>query len=215
MVSWLGVSAMTLLAGCVVTEEGSEDDVLPGRVSIHWQVGPSGCEAAGVADIQVDIGGVGGTFACDDGGAEVSVPAGSYELELLGLDAGGFARYEGNAHNIVVNANQTVDVPTVVLSALPADVAVTWFFDNGKLCASNGVFEVEAILYDSDDFATEPVIANCDDGQLLISEVQPGPYVLSLLGRDDGGIVIYRGESQITLEKGDLATVDVELVAEQ
>lgn len=201
-----------LAAGCVVVKDKNNEGEPPGpgTVDISWQLGPSGCEVAGVTDVQVDIGGVGGTFACADESASLTVPAGSYELTLTGLDGQAFARYEGVAHNVVVSADRVTTVPTVVLSALPASVSLTWYFENGKLCAANQVDTVEAVLYDQ-DFAVDTLDAPCDDGALLIEDVQPGDYVLSVLGRDVGGVVNYGGETPVTLGKGDTLDVEVAL----
>lgn len=211
MRSWVGIAAVGLISGCVVVKDkDGSDDLSPGTVEISWQVGPAGCDAAGITDVDVDIGGVGGTFACNDLQATLSVPQGSYELTLSGLDGTGFPRYEGVAHNVVVASGQVTSVPTVIMSALPASVSVTWYFENGKLCAANAVDTVEAVLYDQ-EFAVDTVDAPCDDGILMIEDVQPGDYLVSLLGRDGGGIVVFGGESSVTLDKGDTADVEVVL----
>ncbi|MEQ1504427.1 MAG: hypothetical protein ABMB14_19455 [Myxococcota bacterium] len=213
MRSWIGLVVVAgWTTGCVVVHDDPTNEATIGSVDVSWQVGPQGCEAAGVTDIAVDIGGVGGSFACDDEAASIDVPAGSYDLVLRGLDGQGIARYEGIETGIHVTGGQVTSVPTVVLSALPADVTVNWYFENGRLCSANEVDEVEATLFDLDDFATEPVTAPCDSSVLTIEDVQPGAYTLALLGRNAGGQLTWSGETEVTLDKGDSKTVEVQLV---
>lgn len=216
MVSWLGVSVVALMTGCVVTQE-PDNTLLPGTVEVSWQVGPAGCEASGVTDVKVDIGGVGGTFACEDSSAMLSVPPGTYDLSLVGLDETGFARYEGTALNVVVRPEVLTSVPTVVLSALPGEIVVSWYFDNGKLCSSTenkGVVEMEALLYDEDDFQEGEATALCEDGEMLISDVRPGDYTLTLFGRDSRGTITHQGSQDLIMDKGDLLMVEIELVTQ-
>jgi hypothetical protein len=213
----IGVSAVALLAGCVVTQDVDNDPVLPGTVELSWQVGPSGCEAAGVTDIEVDVAGVFGTFPCAEGRGSLSVPAGTHDVSMVGLDEGGAARYEGQAYDVVVRAEQVTQVPTVLLSALPAEIHVTWYFDNGRFCSheeNKGVVEVEALLYDADDFVDASVFGDCETGELSIDDVRPGDYTLTLVGRNDAGTITHQGEAALLVEKGDSLDVDVELITQ-
>ncbi|MEZ4235496.1 MAG: hypothetical protein R3F59_04900 [Myxococcota bacterium] len=216
--SRLAVSVVALLSACVVNPNGggTDDPILPGTVEVSWQVGPSGCDAAGVSSIEIDVDGITSSFACADLRGSMSVPAGRHDVAMYGLDADGVARYAGEALNVTVRSEQTVQVPTVILSALPAELYVSWYFDNGKLCSSaenNGVTDIEAILY-QDDFVESSVSASCDEGELLIEDVRPGTYTLSLIGRNDAQGITHQGEAVLEVEKGDQLSVDVELVTQ-
>lgn len=219
--SRFAVSAVALAStwsmGCVVTQQGDDDPILPGTLELTWQVGPGGCEQAGVTGIEVDVAGVVGSFRCEANGGTLSVPPGTHDVHLLGLDAGGVARYEGVSYNVVVRQNQVTQAPTVLLSALPAEISVTWFFDNGRFCShelNKGVTEIEALLYDADDFVDASVFGDCETGELLIEDVRPGDYTLTLVGRNDAGAITHRGDSPLVVEKGDRLEVDVELITQ-
>lgn len=209
MRGWFSVVA--LASGCVVVKE-PETPPGPGtgEVQVSWQVGAAGCEASGVTQIEVDVGGVGGTYDCASESALLTVPAGSYPIDLVGLDVGGAPRYGGQT-TVTVISGQRVAVPTVILGALPASVTASWYFENGRLCSQNGVNEIDVTIFE-DDFIVDSTSGPCDAGQLTIDQVQAGTYVISVLGRDANGSATFIGEQQITLEKGDSSSVDVTLV---
>lgn len=206
MLAWIAV-----LSGCVVVkEEPSTVEPGTGQVEVSWQVGPSGCEASGVTEVDVEIGGVGGTYDCLAERAVLTVPAGSHLLSLTGVDAEGHARYGGEAAVTVIGGQKSA-VPTVVLGALPASVTASWFFANGRLCSQNGVEQVEMTVFD-DDFIEDTSVAPCDSGELTIDGLRSGAFVISLVGRDASQQITFQGESQITLEKGDHSVLEIQLV---
>lgn len=209
MLSWVNV--FVFAAGCVVVKEPqTTGGSTTGEVDVSWQVGSAGCEASGVTDIEVSVGGVGGVYDCLAESAVLTVPAGSFAIAIEGLDAGGIPRYSGES-TVTVIGGQRVNVPTVLLGALPASVTASWYFENGRLCSQNGVDQIDVTIFE-DEFIVDSSVAPCDSGQLTIDNVQTGSYIISLLGRDAGGAAIYLGDSQITLEKGDSEYVEVMLV---
>ena len=214
MRSVVAFATVGLVAGCVIRDRNEPDpEAETGTVEISWRMGPSTCEVAGIVDVEVDIGGVGGTFACDDESATLSVPGGTYDLTLTGLDGGGSPRFGGESLGVVVHSGSTTTVPTVVLGALPASVVVGWKFDNGEFCATNGVEEVEAFLFDDDLGIQAQLAAPCDDATLTLEDIDAGAYTLSLSGKDSSGTEIYAGTADLVLERGDTTDVKITLAA--
>jgi hypothetical protein len=234
MRSWAmaaAVAAWTQAIGCVIykddaewitggdesstwtssTTPGTDPGPADGRLEVDWQLGSSGCEAAGIATVEVAVGGMAWAFACTDGTAVVDVPAGRHELVLTGIDADGAPRYSGDGGRVRVRAGQLSTAPTVVLSALPASLSASWFFDDGHLCAANGVDLVEANLFDENDVVQASAEVECDVGVLSFDEVEPGAYVLLLLGRDEDGAVSYSAELQLAVQPGDQLGFDLML----
>jgi hypothetical protein len=209
MLAWFLV--VGLVSGCVVVKEPETLEPGTGEVEVSWQVASSGCEASGVTEVAVEIGGVGGSYDCAAESAVLTVPAGTHDLFIAGYDASGIARYGGESPAVTVIGGQAVRVPTVVLGALPASITSTWSFDNGMLCAQNGVEEIEMIVYDN-DFIEDQSVAPCDSGELTIADIRAGAFVVSLLGRDASQQVVYSGEAQVALEKGDNEIVHIQLV---
>lgn len=199
------------VAGCVIHEPATiatED----GAVEVAWEVGASGCEAAGVATVEVSIGDAIGTFPCSDGGATLEVPPGDHFVLLDGIDAQGQVRYGGEGE-ITVGPGEVVAVPTIVLSALPADLTVTWYFDNGRLCGQNGVELVDVRVF-QDDYVVGEAEAHCDDGEATVEALVAGRYDVSVLARDGQGVATHGATEVVDLGKGDHVVVEIELLAE-
>jgi hypothetical protein len=222
MRSWAVLVACTMV-GCVVyrqddsgssTWSSSTGAPREGQVEVSWRVGSAGCEAAGVETVEVELGETGWSFDCADEGATMSLPEGGHPLVLRGLDADGVARYEGDGGRVRVRAGRTQSVPTVLLSALPARVAATWFFENGHLCSQNGVDQVEVTLFDDGDAIERSESVPCEEGTLEFEELEAGGYALLLLGRDSEGEVLYSGESQLEAGRGDQLSVEIVLIPE-
>jgi hypothetical protein len=216
MRSWVVGVACASAAGCVVYKGGDDTGTVPqlGQLDLTWQVGSLGCESAGVTSVEVDLGGtVIDSFACANEAASISVDAGTYTLTLRGLDVDGVARYSGDGGTVTVYGGQTSAAPTVLLSALPATINTTWYFENGRLCSANGVNEVELNLFDEDDTLQASMTSPCDAGELLLEDIEAGTYVLLLFGLDEAGVELYNGTAQIAVERGDDLAVDVMLVS--
>jgi hypothetical protein len=224
MRSWTVWVACTM-ASCVVYRQGddwsesstwssSTSGPREGEVEVSWQVGPSSCEEAAVETVEVELGGTVRTFPCTDEGATVTAPEGRHDLVLRGLDAEGIARYEGEGGRVRVHPGQTNSVPTVILSALPASIAATWFFENGHLCSQNGVDQIEVTLFDAGDAIEHSEMVPCEQGAIEFMELEAGRYALLLLGRDGEGNVHHAGTSQLEAGRGDHLSVEIMLTPE-
>lgn len=224
MRSWTAVLACIWTSGCVVYRDADSTWSSPGsstpgasptgEVEVSWQVGGSGCEAAGIESVEIDLGGLVSVVDCADESAIVTGQVGRAALSMRGIDANGIARYEGDGGMVDVKRKQVVVAPTVLLSALPASLDVSWYFENGRLCSQNGVDVIEASLFDSEDVLHASDTKPCDVGNIELEEVQAGSYVLLLLGRTADGEVIYSGGSSFDAQRGDSLTIDVPLAEE-
>jgi hypothetical protein len=199
------------LTGCVVHTE-PEPELEDGTVVVAWQVGAAGCEAAGVETVEVAVGDeASGSFACADEQATLEVPPGRYDLFLDGVDAQGAIRYGGDG-SVTVGSGQSVNADTVVLGALPADLTVTWYFENGRLCSANGVSEVTITVF-QDDYPVDTVVAPCDEGSAALDPLVAGTYDVSLLANDGAGGA-FSGTETVDLGKGDAVMVEIQLLAD-
>lgn len=197
------------LTGCVVGSSVVDGTAPDGTIDLTWGVGSSGCEEAGVTDIVVTAGDVEGQFACADGAAKLDVPPGTYALEARGLDVGGVDRYSGTT--TVTVSSETSTAAHVVLSALPGGLRVTWFFENGRLCASNGVTDIRATLFDDEDYVVDEVDASCEDGAVAFEDLEAGAYAAVVVGHDGSFVPKFQGEVDAVLEKGDQVEIEVQL----
>jgi len=215
----LGALALVLctsVTGCVMYKDHGTHGApgADGQVQVDWLVGSAGCEASEVTTVAVTIGPDTEEFPCDDGGATLTVPAGTYDVQLQGLDVDNIARYGGDGGVVVVDGDQTTTVPTVVLSSLPASIRVDWYFENAHLCSANGVSDVEVTLFDANDVVQGTSTAPCDDSTVTLTDIEAGGYAVLALGRDADGQEVYSGESQINLLRGDDAKIEITLAAE-
>jgi len=219
MRSWVAVVLCASVTGCVVYKDPGSTHGGPsgdgdGQVQVNWLVGSAGCDSAEVATVEVTIGTDTEDFACGDGTATLTVPSGSYDVALQGLDADGVARYAGDGGVVDVYGGQTSTVPTVVMSALPATLTTIWYFKNSHLCAANGVSDVEINVFDAEDVLKGTATVACDDGTATLTDLEAGGYAVLALGRDAAGQEIYSGSKQIDLARGDDAQIEIPLVAE-
>jgi hypothetical protein len=217
---WLVAACAMAANACIVVDgggigDGTTDPTIPdGRVEVTWQIGPSSCGEAGIAEVEITIASQSERFPCADEGGALSVPAGAYGLNAIGYDIEGQPRYGGSVEGVRVYSGEVTTAETVILSALPATISGTWFFDNGRLCSANGVNTIELTLFDLSDTLKAQVEAPCDDGASLVGEVDAGDYVLVAFGRTTEGVVNYRGEAATTVARGDSVVLDVELFPE-
>ncbi|MCB9684671.1 MAG: hypothetical protein H6735_06530 [Alphaproteobacteria bacterium] len=204
---WLAAA----LVGCIVQTNDPGTPGAPGTIELSWTVGAAGCEAAGVADIEVQVGQQTQTFACAAGEATISAAPGRYDIDAIGLDADGAERYSGST-SVSVISDETSSAH-VVLSALPAALRLTWFFENGRLCSANGVSDISATLFDDQDFLIDEQDVDCDAGELEFAELMPGTYAAVLVAHDGSGVPLFEGDATADLDKGDHLMVEVELFA--
>ncbi len=207
------VAAVLAASGCVVQSQGGEGGTgvgAPGGIDVSWAVGASGCVAAGVETVRISGDGVMTEVPCGDGAVSIDADPGIVDLVFDGLDVDGRPRYQAQADDVRVNSGEVTTLPTVVLAALPANITVIWYFENGRLCGANGIDDLDVTLYD-DDNIVETLTTPCDDGIEEVPSVQSGTYTLAVFGRDDQGVIKFGAEQDLVLDKGDSSTVEVML----
>ena len=198
------------LLGC----HREEPRPVPGDIKVSWQVGTSSCAEAEVTSIAVfvDDEDEASEFGCGDpSGTISSIDPGGHNLELYGRDKDDNNRYFGET-GVTVKSDQTTTVPTVQLSALPATLTTTWYFENGRMCGHNGVETVDISLFE-DEYLIDSAEADCAEGLHVLEDIKAGSYDVSVLGRDSQGVVTFVGETPVDLDKGDNLEVEVELSA--
>jgi hypothetical protein len=198
-----------LWVGCAPT---SPDDAELGSLSVEWSVGPDGCEAAGLVDVSVVLDDtLMGTTSCSAGQLELQrIEAGSHVMELYGLDVDGVERYAAEPAQVTVAPDDHTDAGAHVLTALPARLDVSWYFDNARLCSSNEVVDVEISVWDDGYLAAEGV-ASCDDGEATLKGLPSGVYLAEVVALDKQGEVRFAGSSQVEVAKGDVHDIEVML----
>lgn len=203
-----------LIAGC-----GDDQAALPpGSVSVNWLVGTSGCSGLSVDTVAVLIEGgeLSGTnvrtYPCSAGEATLSgLAPGVYDLTLRGQDQQGVDRFEGEARNVDVRSGGITSVPTVRLTALPAVIDVTWYFDNGRMCAHNEIETVGITLF-QDEYEVLTGEAPCQDAAMTIDQVPANTYVIDLVARDASGNIQFNGQESLVVERGDQTAIEVRLL---
>jgi len=200
-----------LFAGCAPVA----DDLDTGTLEVSWTVGPDGCDAAGVADVTVVLGGtLMGSAACS--ATTTSLPrieAGQHVMQVFGLDADGVERYASDISQVMVLEGKTTVTDQQVLTALTARLDVTWYFANGRLCGTNDVADVDIAVWEDGYLAAEHT-APCDDSEARVPGLPGGSYLVDLSGLDDDGEVLFGGTAEVVLGKGDQRDVEVRLDAE-
>ncbi|MCA9563466.1 MAG: hypothetical protein KC561_08250 [Myxococcales bacterium] len=206
----------TLLVGAALAACGDDPEAPPpGTVELSWLVGTSGCAQSEVETVAVLLSGEGATnvrnFDCADGGAVIEgLEPGSYSAILEGLDEDSIARFGGESASISVRSGGISTVPTIRLEALPAEVEVSWYFENGRLCGSNGVEDV-LVTFFRDEMAYRTESGPCEGEILIIDEVPANTYIVDVVGRDDRGVALFNGQDELTVGRGESADIEIRL----
>ncbi|MBX2799872.1 MAG: hypothetical protein KTR31_19490 [Myxococcales bacterium] len=207
------VRATALLAtGCIIQTPNPIVEDTFGTLDVSWQVGASGCDDAGITEVELAIGNERSTFPCNAGQGTFELASGIYEVAALGLDADGFARYEGSVDEVQVFDGQATSAPTIRLQARNATLDVTWRFDNGELCGPNGVDMIDIALF-RDNRIEVSLLTECGDGVETLLDVPAGVYDVSLLANDPSGTALFSGDASVDLLEGDVGQADVTLTA--
>lgn len=211
----------SLIAALGLAAVGCGDDagaLPPGNMNIHWLVGSSGCEQAGVDTIAVFITGEGilgtdlRTFECEAETALLTgLPPGVYDLSLRGRDTQGVDRFAGAVTGVQVRSNGTTSVQTVRLSALPAELRVSWYFDNGRMCSYNQIRQVDIVLFE-DEYEIYSATADCTLGVVELEDIQADTYMVDVAAIDDGGRARFNGQEEVRVDRGDRADVEIRLM---
>jgi len=212
--------ALALLTLAVTGPLGCSDDEAedPGVLTIGWRVSPLGCDESGVEAVDVRLDGLDGqpsitrTLACASGRVILDdLDPGTYAFRLVGRDKAGQATFQSDETRVSVRPGRVTTMNAVRLTARPGALTVTWFFDNGHLCASNGVQYVLVGVYDLDAYAIAETLVDCNQGTGHVEGLQSGSFLVELIGLAPDMTGLYRGIEQIELERGDEIKLDVSL----
>lgn len=212
----LAFAALALVAtGC--GEEASED---PGVLTLGWRVSPLGCEASGVKNVELHLDGLDDqpgltqTWSCNAGRAILDgLLPGRYAFTLTGRDDAGRATFASPRTQLAVQPGRVTTYNDARLTARPGQVNVTWRFDNGHLCASNGIDHVFIGVYDADAYVMQETLLPCADGTGTLEGLPSGSFFVEVLGLAPDMTSLFRGIQEIQLERGDEASLDVTLQA--
>ena len=208
---------IALLTAGVVGLVGCGEPVEPlgdGSLALSWQVSPHGCKEAGVDTVEVRLENAhrsyAESFGCTDGEALVgNISPANYDLTLVGLDSAERETFVSERRLVTIGAEKLNETSTVRLTAKPATVEVAWRFDTGRVCGANGVSQVEVAVYDQAFYELARERFDCNAGAGMIDGLAAGGFIVEAVA--DADEATYRGVSEITLKRGDHATVDVEL----
>lgn len=164
-----------------------------GSILITWRIGPEpgkDCAEVGIVNVTAK--------AIDEAGAEVSnmgapcsagsvevkyVEAGTYTVVVEGINADGRAIYRGKREQVKVATGQKVGIiGDIELSPKPATIHVTWRFENGEMCTTNGVSKLKITVAKGADQKDEQEKPCDSDYSLEVPEL--GDY--SVKGRAYG-----------------------------
>lgn len=203
--------------GALVTLLGCGDSVEPrpnAELRVAWELGPQGCQETDIetvrARLQFDSGTRTEQFNCQTGEGSISdLRPANYRVRLQGIDSEGTATYGAESEEVTVRGGDSVEMPPLRLTALPAEVHLTWRFGNGRVCGANRVERVQAALFDEDDFRVAKTRHDCTDGRLTFDDVPPGEYLAEL--RAPGTNREFAGAVQLRAPRGRTVTADVVL----
>lgn len=214
----LALALALALTAAVTTGCGDEPAEQPGILSVTWKISPLGCDGAGVTNIDVELLGAKGPVGerllvgCAAGRASVEgLAPGAYTLNLIGLDASSKAIFESGDTAVGIADGGVTTVGPLRLTAKRANLNVYWFFDNGRLCASNGIKTMAMGVYDADGFAISEDEAPCEEGVGAIEGLQSGEFIIEVVGMAADGTSQFRGLQQVEIKRGDDASVEVRL----
>jgi hypothetical protein len=153
------------------------------------------CGVAGVDTVHVDLAPLGasgdgfsGTFDCADEGVIIDgLPAGSYELTLVGdgsYQGGAIALYEGVIDvDVVAGATSDLgDVPLLRVFESFADIEVAWDVAGGT-CGGLGLDEVTLVITRlNGDIEDDIISLDCATDYALRETFVPGSYLVEVFG---------------------------------
>jgi hypothetical protein len=177
-----------------------------------------GCTQAGVEHVQIAVEGIDArvsehtVFSCGLGRALLDgVLPGRYNLTLEGVDKVGRAIFISKPQQIGVSPLTTTNLDEIRLTAKAATVDIGWYFDNGRLCAPNSIDRISVGVYDEDAFAIDEAEFDCEVGVGTIADLQSGDYIVELIGLSSNGASIFRGIREVSVERGEHQSFEVQL----
>ncbi|MBH24706.1 MAG: hypothetical protein CMH57_09700 [Myxococcales bacterium] len=210
---WYVAGCCILIAAAQIACNDDPEPEEPGVLSLTWRVSPLGCKESGVETVAIELSNnTRSTVGCEVGRAVVeNLDPGAYQFNLLGLDADGKAIFESGPLDAGIDSGQVTNMDDVRLTARAGTLDVSWHFDNGRLCAANGVQEVLVAVYDTDAFAMGESLAACEDSVTTITGLKSGLFVVEVIATGADGIDLFRGVEELSIDRGDALSIDVTL----
>jgi len=212
-------SKILLLIACTLLLWSCDEEVPiedPGGLSIQWRISPLGCGDSGVQIITAEIQGPSApsevVYPCDTGRTLVDdLRPGRYVVRLYGIDQSGRATFASSEIAVGVSPGTITPVEPIQLTAKEARLDISWFFENGRLCAQNGVTDVSIGVYDHDAYAIDERSYACGTARGSVDGLQSGSYLIHVLGKGPDGVGLYQGIKAIELHRGDESVIEIEM----
>lgn len=178
--------ALTIGAGC-----GESDKF--GDLVVRYQIGSGvSCDEAGIESLEISLYGESHELtpqraACHDERGELlfrQIPEDVYDVVVHGLDSNDEPIFEGQERNVTVLEGEESETRTITITVMNPALRVRWRFDNGFQCSTNGVEELQMVLYRESINIERDEIVSCDLGEYLIEDLFPGNYDLRVRAID-------------------------------
>jgi len=201
----------------------------PGRALVKWEIKGKTCDLAGVAKVQVTLeqGGepmITADATCTDAQLTIgNVPAGDYDVRVIGFDEDGMAIYEAFSEGLEVKEGaEPSSLPILELEKRRGIIRIMWTFPEHPgivSCSAIGVDHIDITVsqtdndlviftgdfpcnLDADAVDLEALPAPVVDGYVVISDVPEGPIDLIVYGRNEAGDKEYAGIKSLEMRIG-------------
>ncbi len=239
---------LLLLPALGTVQTGCDSDSPPdGSAVISWRVGGSGagsgCEAAEIGLVEVELIHRGEIYDVASGDCDSQriqferVRPGKYDVRVLGYPLAQAAKsrqrdpaeatFEGFFKGLEVRSNREAAPQEILLSARQGSIYVNWTFENGLMCASNGIDDVEILVFDMRGNKIYERTVRCDLSDyrdelppaeqagplrgVLIEGLYAEPLTVEVAGIDGAGIGAWLGVESFDLSRGEVRDVLVTL----
>ena len=210
----------------------------PGRALIKWEIKGKTCELAGVTKVQVTLEQGGEPMFTEDASCAdaqlllSNVPAGDYDVRVIGFDEDGLAIYEGFGEGLDVKEGaDPSSLPILELEKKRGIVRIIWAFPEHPgivSCSAIGVDHIDITVsqtdndyvifsgdfpcnLDADAVDLEELPAPVENGYVVISDIPEGMIDLIVYGRNEDGDKAYAGIESMEIRIGQDLQVPVEL----
>jgi len=249
----LGILSIGMLVFVVACSESEPPE--PGQLRVEWRIGGKTCAQVGLEKVEVlainsETKAAEGVVSenCTTYATIVdNLPSGTYYIKLNGYDASGRVIYEGAYPDtsqpiesiedqlLYIPPAQIMSVPTRInLAGKPGEIYLSWYFRNGRLCSTNGVYQVNVYGYDT---MSNPVVEStfpCDpmtggyglvptglgndenpaiksNGAVRVGGFPAGSIDLLIEGIASDGQLKFMGNMKFAIEHGELKDIEVPL----
>jgi hypothetical protein len=205
----------------------SSENFGSGNLLIRWKIGGMSCLKANVANVKILL--LQDETLINESTEScvaqehlfTDIPAGSYRLDLQGLTLDNKFVYEGSDDSVTVSSGKTIIMNNaVVLTERKASLTLKWKFENGQLCAYNGVELMEVSVWDEHSNKIFFEYINCNpqikkgqssaDGY-LIENLDSEELNIEIFGLDIEGSRLFTGSATVLTEHGVNKVIEIEL----